>query len=55
MADTNNNASNRVFVIGVDMENRPAEEIAKDAAIRVCTLIDKLVEAHNERRDKNTV
>ena len=33
-----------IFVIGLDMENRSPEEIAKDAALRIAAITDRLVE-----------
>lgn len=42
-----------IYVIGLDMENRTPEEIAKDAAIQIVDLFDKLVEKQNvEKRKK---
>ncbi len=32
-----------MFVVGVDMENRPVEDIAKDAAMQIIGLLDALV------------
>lgn len=34
---------NRLFVITVDMENRDPKDIARDAAIKICDLMDQLV------------
>lgn len=33
-----------IFVIGVDMENRTAEDIARDAALQIVSITDCLVE-----------
>lgn len=42
-----------IYVIGLDMENRTPEEIAKDAALQIVDLFDKLVEKQNvEKRKK---
>lgn len=36
-----------IFVIGVDMENHLPEEIAKDAALQIAAITDKLIERQN--------
>lgn len=41
-----------IYVIGLDMENRAPEEIAKDAAIQIVDLFDKLVEKQNVEKCK---
>lgn len=33
-----------IFVIGLNMENRSPEEIAKDAALQIAAITDRLVE-----------
>ena len=33
-----------IFVIGLDMENRSSEEIAKDAAFQIAAITDSLIE-----------
>lgn len=33
-----------IFVIGLDMDNRSPEEIAKDAALQIATITDRLIE-----------
>ena len=33
-----------IFVIGLDMENRSPEEIAKDAALQIAAITDRLIE-----------
>ena len=33
-----------IFVIGLDMENRSPEEIAKDAAFQIAAITDRLIE-----------
>ena len=33
-----------IFVIGLDMENRSPEEIAKDAALQIAAITDSLIE-----------
>jgi len=50
MADKNEDQS-RIFVIGVDMENRSAEDIARDAANQIAALFDRLT-AEQEARGK---
>ena len=48
MAVRNLDDSNRVFAVEVDMENRTPEEIAKDAALQIGALFDRLIK---EQRD----
>ena len=50
MADKSADRS-RIFVIGVEMENRSAEEIAKDAANLIGAIFDRLV-AEQRAREK---
>ena len=38
-----------IYVIGLDMENRTPEEIAKDAALQIVDLFDKLVEKEQKK------
>lgn len=38
-----------IYVLKVDMEDRTVEEIAKDAAMQVSALFDKLIEKHNKK------
>ena len=38
-----------IFVIGLDMENRSPEEIAKDAALQIATITDRLIEKQKGR------
>lgn len=33
-----------IFVIGLDMDNRSPEEIAKDAALQIVAITDRLIE-----------
>ena len=33
-----------IFVIGLDMDNRSPEEIAKDAALQIAAITDRLIE-----------
>ena len=40
-----------IHVIKVDMENRPPEDIARDAALQIAALFDHLV-AEQENKDK---
>ena len=40
-----------IHVIKVDMENRPPEDIARDAALQIAALLDHLV-AEQENKDK---
>lgn len=47
--------SNRLFAVEVDMENRSPEDIAKDAALQIGELFDRLVKEQKEKDDKNTI
>lgn len=40
-----------IHVIKVDMENRPPEDIARDAALQIAALFDHLV-TEQENKDK---
>lgn len=43
----------RIFVLGVDMENRSAEDIARDAAQQIAKITDALIAKQNqEKADK---
>ena len=55
MAVRNLDDSNRVFAVEVDMENRTPEEIAKDAALQIGALFDRLIKEHQEKDDQNIV
>ena len=55
MAVRNLDESNRLFVVEVDMENRSPEEIARDAALQIGALFDRLIKEKKEKDDKNTV
>ena len=41
----------RLFVIGVDMENRSAEEIARDAVQQIAKITDALIAKQNQERE----
>lgn len=41
--------NNKVYVISVDMENRSADDIAKDAANQIAALCDKLLEQQKRK------
>ena len=43
--------SNRLFAVEVDMENRTPEEIAKDAALQIGALFDRLIKEQQEKDD----
>ena len=47
--------SNRLFAVEVDMENRTPEEIAKDAALQIGALFDRLIKEQQEKDDQNIV
>ena len=42
-----------IYVLGVDMEDRTAEEIARDAVAQIAEVFDKLVEKQNGKTDTN--
>ncbi|MBQ8160802.1 MAG: hypothetical protein IJ083_08605 [Clostridia bacterium] len=54
MAETYRTDHQNVFVVGVDMENRSAEEIARDAAKSISDLMDALVRSRQQADDKLT-
>ncbi len=41
-----------IHVIKVDMENRPAEDIARDAALQIAALFDHLVAEQEKQKEK---
>ena len=47
------NSENEIYVIGVDMDNRSPEAIAKDAALQIVELFDKIAQERREKDDKN--
>ena len=47
--------SNRLFAIEIDMENRSPDEIAKDAALQIIAIFDRLNEEQKEKNDQNIV
>ena len=55
MAVTKPEGSENVYVIGVDMENRSPEEIARDAALQINALFEKLVKEQKNKDDKDVV
>ena len=55
MAVRNLDDSNRVYAVEVDMENRTPEEIAKDAALQIGALFDRLIKEQLEKDDQNIV
>jgi hypothetical protein len=47
--------NDNIFVIGVDMENQSAEDIAKEAALKIIGITDQLIakkEAEKKQKDK---
>ena len=55
MAVRNLDDSNRLFAVEVDMENRTPKEIAKDAALQIGALFDRLIKEQQEKDDQNIV
>ena len=53
MAVRNLDDSNRVFAVEVDMENRTPEEIAKDAALQIGALFDRLIKEQQENEEQS--
>ena len=47
--------SDNIFVIDVDMENRSPEDIARDAALQINALFDRLIKEKKEKNDQNAV
>ena len=45
--------SNRLFAVEIDMENRSPDEIAKDAALQIIAIFDRLNEEQKEKNDQN--
>ena len=45
--------SNRLFAVEVDMENRSPDEIAKDSALQIIAIFDRLNEEQKEKNDQN--
>lgn len=43
-----------MFVIGVDMDNRPVEDIASDAAMQIIGLFDALVAEQEAKKGKQS-
>ena len=46
---------NNIYVLGVDMENRGVEEVARDAATQIVELLDRLVEEQERIKSTNSV
>ena len=46
------NGENKLYVVGVEMDNRSPEEISRDAALQIIALFDKLVEEKKDENDK---
>ena len=40
-----------MFVVGVDMDNRPAEDIARDAAMQIIGLFDALIAEQESKKE----
>ena len=43
--------SNRLFAVEVDMENRSPDEIAKDSALQIIAIFDRLNEEQKEKQN----
>lgn len=43
-----------MFVIGVDMDNRPVEDIARDATMQIIGLFDALVAEQEAKKEKQS-
>ena len=41
--------NSHIYVIGLDMENRSAEDIARDAALRIDSLFDRLIKEQKQK------
>ena len=46
---------NNIYVLGVNMENRNVEEVARDAATQIVELFDRLVEEQERLKSANSV
>ena len=44
---------NDIYVLSVDMEDRSAEDIARDAATQIVELFDRLVEEQERTQSEN--
>ncbi|MBQ4057698.1 MAG: hypothetical protein IJD40_02055 [Lachnospiraceae bacterium] len=44
---------NDIYVLSVDMEDRSAEDIARDAATQIVALFDRLVEEQERAQSDN--
>lgn len=47
--------SDNIFVVDVDMENRSPEDIARDAAMQINALFDRLVKEQKEKNDQDAI
>lgn len=47
--------NSNMFVVSVDMDNRPAEDIARDAAMQIIGLFDALVAEQEAKKEKQSV
>ena len=47
------NDDSQIYVVGVNMDNRSPEEIAKDAALQIVELFDRIAEERSKKDDKN--
>jgi hypothetical protein len=42
-----------IFVVGVDMDNRSAEDIAKEATLKIAEITDQLIEKQKADKGQN--
>lgn len=47
--------ANRLFAVEINMENRSAEDIARDAVLQINDLFERLIKEQEEKDDKNTL
>ena len=45
------NGETKLYVVGVEMENRSPEEISRDAALQIIALFDKLAVEKKEEKE----
>ena len=41
--------NSQIYVIGLEMENRSAEDIAREAAMRIDSLFERLIKEHKQK------
>ena len=55
MAAKSLDESNRLVAVELDMANRSPDEMAKDAALQIIAIFDRLNEEQKEKNDQNIV